>query len=289
MLRRRYINPKKEDYYNNYMTIQPLEDNCSVYCAMTKLKYTTNGRQWFSLYSNTTLFLQKGLLYSFKSSLTAGEQVLNIAISGTHNLLGNCLSLIFGDEAYGKTDISEYPFVFSSLFNNNVSLQYVAPNFLPATTLADYCYNSMFKGCTNLTTVPELPATALSNYCYYSMFNGCTSLTTAPELPATTLSDRCYYQMFYNCSSLTRAPELPATTLTEGCYQYMFFNCSKLNYIKMLATDISAIDCLSAWVYGVSSTGTFVKNPNMTTLPTGDSGIPEGWTVVNDGEENGGA
>ena len=33
------------------------------------------------------------------------------------------------------------------------------------------------------------------------------------------------------------------------------------------------------WVKGVSSTGTFVKNPNMTSWPTGVSGIPNNWTV----------
>lgn len=65
----------------------------------------------------------------------------------------------------------------------------------------------------------------------------------------------------------------------------MFSNCSKLNYIKMLATNISANDCLYAWVRGVASTGTFVKHPNMTTLSTGgENGIPSRWTVVNDGE-----
>lgn len=41
-------------------------------------------------------------------------------------------------------------------------------------------------------------------------------------------------------------------------------------------------------MYNIASTGTFVKNPNMTSLPTGADGIPSGWTVVNDGEESGG-
>jgi hypothetical protein len=94
--------------------------------------------------------------------------------------------------------------------------------------------------------------------------------------------------MFYYCTNLTTAPELPATTLADDCYYYMFYNCNKLNYIKMLATDISASGCLSNWVIGVASTGTFVKNPDMNSLPTGYSGIPSGWTVVNDGEESGG-
>jgi hypothetical protein len=73
----------------------------------------------------------------------------------------------------------------------------------------------------------------------------------------------------------------------------MFYGCKKLNYIKMLATDISASNCLDSWVYGVASSGTFVKNPAVTTLPTATEfnnyvGIPSGWTVVNDGEEIGG-
>lgn len=47
----------------------------------------------------------------------------------------------------------------------------------------------------------------------------------------------------------------------------------------MLATYMGKTDCLTDWVDGVASTGTFTKHPNMTTLPTGTRGIPEGWTV----------
>ena len=101
-------------------------------------------------------------------------------------------------------------------------------------------------------------------------------------LPATTLTDGCYGGMFQGCTSLTTAPALPATTLADGCYTAMCAGCSNLNYIKMLATDISASDCLDSWVTGVSSTGTFVKNPALSeeTIGRGDNGIPEGWTVV---------
>ena len=99
--------------------------------------------------------------------------------------------------------------------------------------------------------------------------------------PATTLTNDCYHHMFYGCSNLTTAPELPAPTLAQGCYQEMFGGCSKLNYIKCLATDISASNCISNWVPGVASTGTFVKNPHMNGWPTGNSGIPTGWTVEN--------
>jgi len=59
----------------------------------------------------------------------------------------------------------------------------------------------------------------------------------------------------------------------------MFYNCSKLNHITMLATNISATDCLTKWVYGVASSGTFVKNSSMTSLSEGVNGIPSGWAV----------
>ena len=111
------------------------------------------------------------------------------------------------------------------------------------------------------------------------MLSNCTSITTAPALPATTLDYYCYRYMFQNCTSLTKAPELPATTLANSCYGYMFNGCAKLNYIKCLATDISATGCTKSWVSGVASTGTFVKPSSMTSWTTGVNGVPNNWTV----------
>jgi hypothetical protein len=174
---------------------------------------------------------------------------------------------------------------YNELFRGCTNLEY-PPKELPATTLASACYNSMFKGCTSLTTAPELHVTTLAGGCYNNMFQGCTSLTTAPELPATTLANSCYYGMFSGCTSLTIAPELPATTLSNNCYQYMFNGCSNLKYIKCLAIDISASNCTSNWVYGVSTSGLFVKNPNMTVenWGRGTSRIPNNWDIKDDGE-----
>ena len=198
-------------------------------------------------------------------------------------LANGCYRYMF----YGCTSLTNAPTIlpattladncYSNMFYNSRTLTN-APE-LPATTLTDSCYSSMFYGCTSLTNAPELLATTLAINCYYNMFSGCTSLTNAPELPSTTLDLGCYNSMFYGCTSLTNAPELPSTTLIMDCYNSMFYGCTELNYIKMLATDISDTRCLNNWVNGVSSTGTFVKHPNMTSLPTGVSGIPTGWTV----------
>ena len=107
-------------------------------------------------------------------------------------------------------------------------------------------------------------------------------------LPAIELSEYCYSYMFNGNVNIKKAPELPATILAEGCYMGMFSSCESLNYIKMLATDISDRDCLNSWVERVSPTGTFVKHPEATWDVRGDSGVPEGWTIKFDGEEEGG-
>ena len=129
------------------------------------------------------------------------------------------------------------------------------------------------------------------NICYYNggtagsyqeMFKSCTGLTDASNLilPASTVAQGCY-DMFNGCTNLTTAPVLPATTLANKCYYQMFAGCRNLNYIKCLATDISATDCTNFWVYNVQTTsGTFVT-PSSTNWSTGVSGIPTNWTRVN--------
>ena len=190
------------------------------------------------------------------------------------NMFTKCRSLTTAPELPATTlNLYCYQYMFSGCTSLTT-----APE-LPATTLTAYCYNKMFSECTSLTTAPELPATTLADWCYQYMFSSCTSLTTAPELPATTLTHSCYENMFNGCTSLTTAPELPATTLYNCCYENMFNGCTNLSKITMLATDISASYCLNYWVYNVSSTGTFVKHPDMTTLRSGTSGIPNGWVV----------
>ena len=91
-----------------------------------------------------------------------------------------------------------------------------------------YWISRLFKGCSNLTSTPELPSANLDTRSYYRMFQGCTSLTTPPELPAATLVNQCYAHMFRDCTSLTQAPELPATTLAGSCYLFMFKDCTSL-------------------------------------------------------------
>ena len=111
---------------------------------------------------------------------------------------------------------------------------------------------SLFKGCSVLTSAPQLPATELKDYCYYSMFEGCTSLEKAPKLPAKELDNYCYESMFKGCTSLTKAPELRATKIMEGCYKSMFEDCKKLISVYMLATEYG-YESLSGWLDGAGT------------------------------------
>lgn len=170
---------------------------------------------------------------------------------------------------------------YRHMFTNCSGLTSVPKNLLAAaTTLPDKAASSMFRN-TRITEAPDLPATSVGSDCYGAMFRDNPALVVGPVICATTIGTQCCQNMFQNCTSLTTAPELHATTLARGCYQNMFNNCTSLNYIKCLATDISALDCTYNWVSGVASTGTFVKHPDMTSWSTGAKGIPTNWTVQN--------
>ena len=311
-----YYYYEKIDYSKEYFTIVALEDGLNVKLSQNASEYRIDNGEWTSLPANTaTPSINSGQKISFKitnPTIFHGNGIGTFTVNKAFNVEGNIMSLLYGDSFEGQTDLSGKGYAFYCLFFDCTTLKnaknlilpattlvigcysnmfygctgLTAAPELPATTLKSSCYHYMFYGCTGLTAAPELPATTLADECYRSMFEGCTNLTTAPELPATTLTSYCYQYMFFGCTSLTTAPELPATTLAKCCYQYMFSGCSKLKYIKMLATDISASYCLSNWVNGVASNGTFVKNAAITSLPTGNSGIPTGWTIKDYVENN---
>lgn len=246
------------------------------------LVYGDNFRGQTSLSGKDMVFYG---LFSGSSVVDAENLILpatTLAEGCYTNMFYNCTSLtsIPSDLLPATTLLAG---CYNAMFSHCTSLTTLPSNLLPATTLAYMCYFAMFSNCTALASVPNLPATTLAEECYYGMFNRCTSLASVPSnlLPATTLADSCYMDMFNSCTSLTTAPILPATTLVYRCYTDMFEGCTRLNYIKCLATDISAEDCTYTWVYGVSSSGTFVKNSSMSGWPSGMSGIPTNWTVQN--------
>lgn len=284
-----------EHFNTNQTTTQPV------------LYYSTDKTNW-TLWDFSTITLQnvgdKVYFYGDNpngicSGLTSSEGYSIFRTTKTVACSGDIMTLL---NVNGGSVIPNN-YCFSMLFESS---KITTPPELPATTITEHCYRSMFKWCYYLTTAPVLPATIVPYYAYCSMFYQCTSLNVAPELPATTLSTQCYSRMFEKCSnlttgpsvlpattltnscyenmfqdtSITTAPVLPATTLAQSCYVYMFYGCTSLNSITCLATDITANHCTLGWMDGVSATGTFTKNPNMSNWTTGVDGIPTGWTVT---------
>ena len=281
----------------------------------TTIEYKINGGMWKSITSS-----KDGASFNVNNGDTVRFRGLNSRYyydsfsgsSAVFNVQGNIMSLIYSSNFATETTLTNDS-VFAFLFTECTGLTSAENLILPATTLTDSCYEEMFWKCTHLTKAPELPATNLAPSCYKNMFNSCTSLKTAPALPTTTLAQGCYEGMFSNCTSLTAAPALPATDINGSageacyrnmfkdcislttapdlpgniigfanlCYSGMFSGCTNLQYIKCLTLGIgSATSPTFEWVSGVASTGTFVKHPNATWWETGISGIPEGWTVV---------
>ena len=275
-----YCNDDKVRIKFNYLTFTAQQDNSSI--GLTKLstnqtlEYSTDTITWNTFDTTTNISLNNRDKVYVRGMLSADNTASNYTqfkMSGKIATSGNCNAI------WNYQDLNAPLKIYCgySMFQRCTSL-IEAPE-LPATTLARGCYNGMFFGCTSLIEAPELPATTLVRYCYSYMFQNCTSLTTAPELPATTLANDCYSFMFYGCTNLTTAPELPATILADYCYESMFRDCTSLNSVTCLATGISAYYCTYNWVEGVSSTGTFIKHPDMNNWTTGVNGIPSGWTI----------
>ena len=242
---------------NEYLTIEALQNGLTVNFS-SACEYCIDGKgNWVSLSANTsTPSINTGQTISFKAnnlSPSSAKGIGTFTVSKQFNLKGNCMSMLFGDNAISNESLSGKSHSFRYLFKNCTTLKTVSKDFLPATTLATYCYREMFQGCSSLTTAPKLPATTLATSCYQNMFYGCSSLTSAPELPATTLANNCYASMFYGCSSLRTAPELPATTLANYCYDSMFYGCTSLTTSPELPATTLGTYCYQYMFRGCSS------------------------------------
>lgn len=233
---------------DNYLTIEARENGLTASLSNNACEYCVDGDgNWKTLLAGTTTeSINSGHTLSFRGNITpvSSQGIGTFTISKKCNLKGNCMSMLFGDNAANNFSLSGKNYAFYRLFYNCTNIVSISENFLPATTLASSCYRGMFMDCANLINSPKLPAETASDYSYGAMFQNCTSLLTAPIMLVKYLGECSCLYMFYNCKCLTTAPILYPSTLKRRCYRFMFCECNKLNYIKMLATDISASNCL---------------------------------------------
>lgn len=240
-----------------YMYFEALQNGLTISLSINSIEYSLDGSTWNTLPADTASpAINTGEKIYFKGELTPATDVGigTFTLSKRCNAGGNAMSLLFGDDFENQYSLSGKNYAFSRLFSRCTTLESVSAGFLPATTLA--------------------------NFCYFQVFYYCPSLKSAPELPATTLVESCYDWMFAMCYALTTAPVLPAITLVNNCYRRMFDSCKSLNYIKALFTTTPGSSYTAYWVSYVPSKGTFVKNKAATWDVTGTSGIPSGWTVI---------
>ena len=252
--------------------IKPLE-NLTVKFGNT-YEYSKDNVTWTSATSSTSISATKGEMVFFRASgLTASSSsgIGSFTISnGNCNVGGNIMSMVYGADFKGKTEITQaYQFyrlffISSSTSTNNMRIIDASGLALPASSLPEACCRDMFYNQKNLVNAPALPATTLDIHCYYQMFYNCTSLVNAPALPATTLAESCYFGMFDGCTSLVNAPALPATTLASGCYQYMFYDCTSLVNAPALPATILKQLCYSNMFNGCTSLVNAPELPAMT-------------------------
>ena len=290
------------DYSLEYFTIEALEDGCVVSirnknCNILPTFYysTDGGTTWSSITAQksktvTAVTIDTGETALFKctqNSLATGWDSYNgFQCSKNYKVYGNAMSLIYGDNFTSNSEFaSGSAYNLCALFREDTYLIDAGNLIMPALTATAYCYNGMFRSCTNLTTAPKLPATNVGDSAYASMFEGCINLEEAPELPGTTLVNNCYHRMF--CMSrttklttpkMTKSPILRIAKVPNNGYKEMFSGNGNLVEVTCLATSLGT-DAVKDWLTNASSTGTFKKAASMSSWARTTSGIPSGWTV----------
>ena len=242
------------------------------------------------------------------SLVTAPSLPAQTLANGCYRYMFDGCTRLLNAPALNAPIMSGHHHCYERMFQNCTSL--VNGSVLSSSTVETYCCSSMYRGCTSLVWAQLPSAGEMKSNCFSNMFNGCTSLVTAPWCNPTSYATSCFMGMFKDCTSLVNAPEsLPNTTgvakgcgsMFDGCtslvtapvlkakrvdsngYGGMFSGCTNLTSITVefeVIDTSSPTPSLNNWVAGVSPTGVFTK-PSGTSLETGDSGIPTGWSVVN--------
>ena len=196
-----------EDISGQNNTLSIVKNNTSA--PTIEVFKSTDGTNWASMGTTDTTAIEatipansKLYLKATANSWSNGKYNNIISASGAHNVGGNIMSLIYGDNFIGKTSFpSGSSYNFNKLFHNNRYLISANDLALPATTLADNCYDSMFKNCTSLTTAPALPATTLARGCYVNMFDSCRRLNKVTTYAADISASNCLNNWLYDVSS----------------------------------------------------------------------------------------
>ena len=185
-----HYNPYVHDYSQDYLTMVALENGTITFTPINSnvISYSTdNGNTWTA---GNGVTVESGDEVLWKGTMTPlqYEGIGNFSSTCNFDVQGNIMSLLFGDDFKNQLSLEGKNYSFPGLFYGLTKIINAENLSLPATTLAQSCYNCMFMDCTSLITAPQLPATILTQYCYTNMFNGCTNLNYIKAMFTTTPS-----------------------------------------------------------------------------------------------------
>ena len=148
------------------------------------IEYSSDKTNWSTLGTTSTTALTRTIapgekLYLRCKTNNWSDGTPNMytnKIDGTSKIGGNIMSLLYGSSFNGQTTVknrNQYR-VFGAIFENNTNL--ISAEKLIITDALQFSCMSMFKGCTSLTTSPELLCATLETFCYDNLFAMCSSL-----------------------------------------------------------------------------------------------------------------
>lgn len=280
-----------ENVSNNNGVFQLKKGGSPIYTPNLIYRIGDNG-EWFE-YDFTTLpsitvpsgskiYFRGDNVNGFNQKSSSINDFYRFTFSKSFNIGGYLTSLLALDNFNTITDIPNYSFsyLFASQLSNLLNVEdLITDNIIKVN---NYGFNETFSSCTSLSTTPNFSnITTVGTFGFHRCFGSCTSLVTAPSFTnVTTGGEYGFYRCFSSCTSLVTAPNFSNITKVSNIeFSECFDNCTSLQIVY--APNITTWNTInfSDWLFNVSPTGVMYK-PTGLTIPTGTSGVPEGWTTI---------
>ena len=229
------LGPNRIPYFvnlNEIRTLAFIAQSASTQISMTvvgtppsvTLETSADGENWAPFIPGTTkiTLANVGDIVYFRNGDTVNKQFASSDGTAYRYFVTSkdvyCTGDVMGLLDYGYDEMPRlYQRTFNDLF---YSSRILTPPSLPATELADHCYNEMFRQASKLILAPYLPATEMKSYCYYYMFYKCGAMKKIFNLNhVTKAADSCFKYMLYFCNSFKMSKTRPSGSSDEFMFK----------------------------------------------------------------------